>query len=386
MRKILILGGGPGGVVAANHLARRLKDGEAEVTLIDKTGYHVYPPSLLWIMTGKREVDDIRRPLSILTKRGVKVVTDTVTEIDPDNNVVRTSSGSYEYDYLIVALGSDPRPDLMQGWEHVCAPWTIEGAIKCRDLFSRIRGNSSIVVGIHSMPYKCPPAPFETAFLLRYIAEQRGMADGSQFTLFHEWTEPMEPFGPLMVRAFKNFLDRYGVNYIGGVRPESITENTIELSNGESLHYDFAVVVPPHTPPKPVADSVLSNEDVSGYMNVDIRTLKHPKYDNVFGIGDVIAPTLGLGMAGVFAHFQAEFVSSQILDDIRGTYMGELYNMSGVCVMDMGYLGAAVYCDFTQKIIGGSPYPECYMLGGMRAFRAVKEAFEAFWFAWLFGG
>ena len=104
------------------------------------------------------------------------------------------------------------------------------------------------------------------------------------------------------------------------------------------------------------------------------------------GIGDVVAPTIGLGMAGVFAHFQAEHVASQIMDEVRGTFVGELYNQVGVCVMDTGYEGAAVWCDFTDKLAGKTDVPDCRMLGGMRAFRAVKSGFERYWFANLFGG
>jgi hypothetical protein len=65
--------------------------------------------------------------------------------------------------------------------------------------------------------------------------------------------------------------------------------------------------------------------------------------------------------------------------------MGELYNMVGVCVMDTGYMGAAVWCDFTEKLYGRAEHPDCRMLGGMRSFRAVKVAFEKWWFANLFG-
>ena len=78
-------------------------------------------------------------------------------------------------------------------------------------------------------------------------------------------------------------------------------------------------------------------------------------------------------------------MASQIVDRIRGAFMGELYNMVGVCVMDTGYMGAAVWCDFADKLSGRTPYPDCRMLGGMRAFRAVKVGFEQFWFAHLFG-
>src|SRR5512134_3766206 len=82
--------------------------------------------------------------------------------------------------------------------------------------------------------------------------------------------------------------------------------------------------------PAVVAGSPRATE--GGYMDVELPSMRSPRYDTVYGIGDVVAPTIGLGMAGVFAHFQAEHVATQILDEVRGGFMGELYNMVGVCV------------------------------------------------------
>lgn len=378
-KRIVILGGGPGGLVAANYLAKRLGRGEAEIVLVDKTGYHLFPPSLLWVMVGHREPDEIRRPLEPLARKGVRVVVDSVEAIDPDNGEVILSSGSLSYDYLIVALGSDPREDLVPGSSrNACSPWTIEGALRCRELLAGFtRGR--VVVGPVEWPYKCPPAPFEAAFMVKYLVDEvRG--GSAEVSVFHMWREPMEPFGPFMVDAFRGFLEMYGVGFRGGVEVERIEEGRVVFKNGEYIGYDLAIVVPPHRPPRAVAESKLSNPEVGGYMLVDKRTLRHPEYPNVFGVGDIIAPTLGLGMAGIFAHFQAEFVSSQIIDEIKGSYMGEDYNKSGVCVMDLGYSGAAVYCDFSGKLEGRSQYPDCVILGGMKAFRLVKYAFERMWF------
>ncbi|MCM8746831.1 hypothetical protein NET03_09880 [Thermomicrobium sp. CFH 73360] len=75
----------------------------------------------------------------------------------------------------------------------------------------------------------------------------------------------------------------------------------------------------------------------------------------------------------------------QIIDRERGAFLGELYKMVGICVMDTGYIGAAVWCNFTDKVFGRSTVPDCWLLGGMRAFRAVKVGFERYRFANLFG-
>lgn len=377
--KVLILGGGAGGAVVARRLSKWSR-GEVEITILDKSEYHEFRPSYLWVMIGTREPDDVRRPLKLLEKYGIKVVRAEVSKIDAANRRVYTRDGaSYEYDYLVVSLGSlagEPPGDS-------CAPWELAGALECRKKLANLRNREPrVVVGISSWPYRCPPAPFEVASLVKYVLEQRGLSP--RITVFHEWSVPMEPFGPLMSSMFKEMLSEFKIEYIGSTKFESIDSElkTIRTSRAE-LKYDLAIIVPPHQPPPPVAESDLAGID--GYMDVKLPSMKSTKYDDVFGIGDVVAPRIGLGMAGVFAHFQGEHVASQILDEVRGVFMGEHYNMSGVCVMDLGYMGAAVYCDFAPKLIGGKQWPDCRMIGGARAFRVVKVAFEKQWFANLFG-
>jgi sulfide:quinone oxidoreductase len=383
MQRVVILGGGSGGAVAARRFGRWARDDEVEVVLIDQSAWHEYRPSYLWVMTGTRSPDDVRRPLKALeTRYGTKVVEAAVTRIDPDRSRIETAAEEFDYDYLIVSLGSVLRDDpRVHGIE---APWELDHALAARERLASFRGGKA-VVGAMEWPYRCPPAPFEVAFMLRYLADQRHVSDRTEVTVFHPWQKPMETFGPLMVDAFLRFLDQFDVRFEGGfdLADHDREARVLTAADGRKLDYDVAIAVPPHQAPAVVAESPLAREN--GYMDVDLPSMAHPRYDNVFGIGDVVAPTIGLGMAGVFAHFQADHVASEILDRIRGVYMGELYNMVGVCVMDTGYMGAAVWCDFTDKLYGRTGDPDCRMLGGMRAFRAVKAGFEKYWFANLFG-
>ncbi len=283
---------------------------------------------------------------------------------------------------MIVSLGAVVQPDeLSSGLE---APWELDYAMVLRERLASFQGGR-IVVGPMSWPYRCPPAPFEVAFMLRYLSEQRGIADKTPITVFHPWKQPMEVFGPLMVAGFQRFLKQFDVTFKGDFTLASHDRERKRLTStkGESLDYDWGVVIPRHVPPAAVAQSPLATE--SGYMDVKLPSMQHPVFPEVFGVGDAVAPTIGLGMAGVFAHFQAEHVVTQILDRIRGVYTGELYNTVGICVMDTGYVGAAVWCDFGPKLRGESQVPDCRLIGGMRAMRAVKVAFEKLWFTNLFG-
>jgi sulfide:quinone oxidoreductase len=383
MKRVLILGGGTGGAVAASRLGKWARSDEVEVVLVDRSPWHEYRPSYLWVATGKRTADDVRRPLEMLTARyGTRVVQASVTAIQPDENRVQTDHGSFEYDYLIVSLGAALKDDpAVQGLE---APWELQYAEQLRERLRHFDGGK-VLVGPLEWPYRCPPAPFEVAFLLKYLADQRHLVDRTQITVFHPWEKPMEAFGPQMIEGFSRFLRDFGVGFEGKFTLDHHDRDNrvLAATDGRKLEYDFAVIVPAHQAPEVVRASPLAT--LQGYMDVRLPSMLHPRYDNVWGIGDVIAPTIGLGMAGVFAHFQAEHVVSQIIDRERGAYLGELYNMVGVCVMDCGYMGAAVWCDFTDKLFGRATVPDCRMLGGMRAFRAIKFGFERYWFANLFG-
>lgn len=383
MKRVLILGGGSGGAVAASRLGKWGRPDEFEVVLVDRSSWHEYRPSYLWVATGKRQPDDVRRPLKLLEPRyGTRVIQASVTGIDPDDNRVDTEQGSFEYDYLVVALGSVLKDDpALEGLE---APWELAHAVALRERLRSFDGGN-VVVGPLEWPYRCPPAPFEVAFMLKYLADQRHVAERTRVTVFHPWEQPMETFGPQMVEGFRKFLDDFGVRFEGSFTLERHDRDNHALvaTDGRKLDYDFAVIVPAHQAPEVIRSSPLATPE--GYMDVTLPSMLHPRRDNVWGIGDVVAPTIGLGMAGVFAHFQAEHVVSQIIDRERGAYLGELYNMVGVCVMDTGYMGAAVWCDFTDKLFGRTSAPDCRMLGGMRAFRAIKVGFEQYWFANLFG-
>ena len=388
-KKIVILGGGSGGVVVASRLSKVLKDEiksrKVELILIDKNSNHEFRPSYLWVATGMRKPEEVARPLELLRQKGVEFINSEVREIDPENCKVKTENGEFEWDYLVVSLGTVLRPEKVKGIEKTYHAWELPEAKKLHKRLSEFRGGK-IVIGPVEPIYRCSPAPFELAFMIRYISEQRNISEKTEITVIHPWEEPMQPFGPFMVKAFYMFLSEFNVKFVAKFETEEITDGKIRAKDGREIEYDLAIIIPPHEPSPPVfRNPKLRNEEKFNYMLVDRRTLRHPNYKNIFGIGDIISPTLGIGMAGVFAHFQGDYVATQIADEIKGTFMGLTYNKTGLCVMDVGYLGAGVFCDFTDVIDGKAEYPKCWMLGGMKAFRGLKVAFERMWFGQFFG-
>src|SRR3989338_6594562 len=113
-KKILILGGGTAGLVAANELRKKIGK-EHQIILIDKNSKHIYSPSFLWLMTGNRKAENIQKPLEVLNRKGISFVNEKVTSILPDKKIVKTEKSEFSYDYLIISLGAELAPESIKG-------------------------------------------------------------------------------------------------------------------------------------------------------------------------------------------------------------------------------------------------------------------------------
>src|SRR6476646_4446737 len=106
MKRAVILGAGFGGLELATTLSETLGD-EVDVALIDESDAFVFGHSKLDVMFGRTTLDAVRLPYSAIAKPGVSFVQETVTAIDPEKKRVTTDGGTYDADYLVVALGAD---------------------------------------------------------------------------------------------------------------------------------------------------------------------------------------------------------------------------------------------------------------------------------------
>lgn len=154
-KTVVILGGGIGGIVAANELRRKLPEGH-RVVLVERNAEHAFATSFLWLMTGDRRPEDIRRPLASLLQTGVEFVHASAEGLDLARQHVATTAGNIDYDYLIVALGAELAPEAVPGLKDGAETfYTVEGAARLRDVLSRFFGGRVALV-VAAMPYKCP--------------------------------------------------------------------------------------------------------------------------------------------------------------------------------------------------------------------------------------
>ena len=378
-KRVLILGGGAGGLLVAYRLWRELKRDEAQITVVDRSSRHVFLPSLPWVATGYRTLDDVSVELKALeARRGIKFVNATVMEVKAGDRTVVTDKGKLEYDLLVVALGAEPNYNAVPGLENTLAPWTPERAEALRNALARMR-QGTVITGFVNPPFPCPPAPYEIAAQVSVALKPRVNGKARVKVVVPE-PKPLYAISPSISDAILESLERADVEFIGGVTYDSIDtrSRTIITSTGERIKYDILAVTPPYRPVKAVADSELAG--AGGWLAVDpTRSFRSRKYDDVFGVGDIVAPALNLPMAGAIAHAEAEIVASAIIEELRGVTLSPGFKLYAACAMDLGQTGLLVFCDFTPMMSAKGPM-YCSRVIESPLAKLAKELFEVYWF------
>ncbi len=334
MKKVVILGGGVGGTIVANLLAKKLRPDEAEITVVDKTGKHVYQPGFVYVAFEHQKPAKLVRDERRLLKKRVKLVLGEAVKIDADGKKVHLADGTtLEYDRLVVALGARLTPDELPGYKETAQHfYSLEGASKLKQALDAFQGGK-VVVTVASVPYKCPPAPSEAACQLDYYFTKRGIRDKVDIHFLSPLSRvfPLEPVNPVVEGVFAKHNIRSTIFFNAeSIDPEKKTVNSIE---GESVPFDLLIMVPPHRGAKVVEDSGLG--DRGGWLPTDKFTLRTKAHGDIFALGD--CTDVPVSKSGAAAHFQAKVIAASIVADVRGQPATARYDGHVMCYCDAGY-------------------------------------------------
>ena len=334
MKKVVVLGGGVGGTIVANLLAKRLRPDEAEITLVDKTGKHVYQPGFVYVafenLAPRKLVRDERR----LLRKRVRLVRGEAVRIDPEARKVHLADGTaLEYDRLVLALGARLTPDELPGFKEAAQHfYSLDAASRLRTALESFRGGK-VVVTVASVPYKCPPAPSEAACQLDYYFTRRGIRDKVDIHFLSPLSRvfPLEPVNPVVEQIFAKHDIRSTIFF--NVESIDTGKRIVNSIEGESVPYDLLIMVPPHRGAKVVEDSGLG--DRGGWLPTDKYTLRSKAHPDIFGLGD--CTDVPVSKSGAAAHFEAKVVAKSIVADLRGQPAPLKYDGRVTCYCDAGY-------------------------------------------------
>jgi len=314
----------------SSRLSAALGD-DVHVTLIDQNDAFVFGFSKLDVMFGRHTMDEVRLPYRDAARSNLEFRQESVRAIDPDRKRVVTSGGTYDADILVIALGADLAPEatpgLLEGGHEFYSP---EAAAGLTQVLQEFRGGD-VVIGVLGGFFKCPPAPYETAFMLHDFLTRNSLRDASRISIVTPMPKPI-PISAEVSTAILDLLDERDIRHshatwITAVDPG---DGILHIKDGGTMPYDLFLAVPVHIAPPVVVDSGLTDE---GWIAVDPATLV-TKWPDVYAVGDITSAPVP--RAGVIAEGEARTVADVILHQLRGGDPPPPFAGAITCYVEMG--------------------------------------------------
>ncbi len=387
MKKILILGSGAGGTIAANKLRKELSPSEWQITIIDNDEMHHYQPGWLFIPFGIYTAEDCMKPKRDFIPKGVNFILDEVVGVDPDNRQVECKKGKYSYDWLIIATGCRIAPEEVEGLEewtpdpksNVHTFFTLESAVALRKKMKYFRGGK-VVFNIAEMPHKCPVVPIEFIFMADWYFKELGVRDKTEIEFITPNTGIFTK--PIATRVLSVAAEEKGIKVTTDFHLATVDQEkgVMESASGGEANFDLLISTMPNLGAEYVDESGMG--DGMGYVLTDNHTLQAEKWDRIYVVGD--ATNVPTSKAGSVAHYEAEIVVENILLEIDGQEPKPAFDGHSTCFIVSGFDKAYLF-DFNYKT---EPLPGKYPFPGLGPFDLVGESYVNYWgkmmFKWVY--
>ncbi len=384
--QIVVIGAGTAGIMVASQLLKKSKS--LDIAIIDPADKHYYQPAWTLVGAGTYDYGKTQKPMKDLIPFGAEWIHDSVAFFHPEENLVELSGGQQiGYDYLVVAPGLVNDLSLIEGLEDA-----VNKGVVCSnyidpqytwECLKKFKGGVALFTQ-PATPIKCGGAPQKIMYLAADYFRKKRLDEKSKVVFA---TPGTVIFGvPQIAKTLTEVINRYNVDFKPYHTPVKIdADEKIAyflnktpkaeggVNDGETVAIPFNLLhlAPPQTAPKFVKSSVLVND--TGWLDVDINSLQHKRYPNIFGLGDVAAlPTAKTGAA---IRKQAPIVVDNILSLIRGKGANnKSYQGYSSCPLVTGY-GKMVLAEFNYKN-EFTPDPKMKMM-------LIADSSKEHWRLWL---
>ncbi|UCG27562.1 MAG: NAD(P)/FAD-dependent oxidoreductase [Bacteroidales bacterium] len=371
MKKILILGGGTGGTIMANKLRKTLERDEWDITLVDQDKTHYYQPGFLFIPFGIYTKYDVMKPKSDFFPAGINTIYSHIVRIDGESNKVLLEGGKVlPYDFLIIATGTQIQPEETPGlkeelwYKEIFDFYTIEGSIALREFFKTWQGGR-LVVSIAELPFKCPVAPLEFAFLADAYFHEIGMRDKVDITFVTPL--PGAFTKPRATKMLGQLLEEKNINVISEFYIERVDNKSKKIISydQQEVPFDVLTIVPVNMGSDMIGRSGLGDD--LNFVPTDKYTLRSEKFENVFVLGD--ASNIPTSKAGSVVHFAADVLYENLMSAIEGRPLLAKFDGHSNCYIETGF-GKGSIIDFNYET---EPLPGTFPLPGIGPFGLLQN-------------
>ncbi|RLD52559.1 MAG: NAD(P)/FAD-dependent oxidoreductase [Bacteroidetes bacterium] len=355
----------------ANKFFKALDRQEWQITIVDQHKSHYYQPGFLFIPFGIYNKSDVIKPKGDFFPSGVKVIYQEIDKINGEENRVSLMDGtSLKYDYLIIATGTQIRPDETPGllgneWrKSIFDFYTIEGAVALQQFFKTWEGGK-LVMCIAELPFKCPVAPIEFVCLAEAYFTEKGIRDKVDITYVTPLAGAFTK--PIATKMLSQLLDEKNIKVVPDFYLESVDNEKKVLKSYDELEipFDALTIVPLNMGSEMIERSGLGDD--MNYVETDKETLQSKKFENIFVLGD--AANLPTSKAGSVAHFAAEILFENMMNAFENRPMTAKFDGHANCYIETGY-GKGALIDFNYDT---EPLPGTFPLPGIGPFGLLKN-------------
>lgn len=333
---VLILGGGFGGLAAANEIRNNLTSSQVKITVIDKKDWFMVGFAKLWIIKGIRTFENSIGSLNQLIKKEINFLKEEIIQIDLQNKQIKITTKTLSYDFLIIAMGAVLAPEKISGLSE--NGMNLYDHNQLTEIHKKIKNmrSGNIAISIMGMPYKCPPAPFEASLLIDSMLRDAGVRESIQIHFYSPAPITLPAAGPEISKKILSLINSENIIFHDSCKIKSVEKNKLIFQNGEEASFDLLLAVPPHVAPKVIYESGLAKE--GGFIPIN-RDCKTP-FENVYAVGDVttltVIDTMTVPKAGVFAEGEAITVAQNIISNIQSKNELLLFDGKGGCFLESG--------------------------------------------------